>query len=61
MRDFFNPSTVGHQMKYPNTRYPDASVYGRFYGTDFFYTFLSYLSGVLRSGSEQPTFITKHC
>lgn len=37
MRDFFNPSTVGHQMKYPNTRYPDASVYGRFYGTDFFF------------------------
>ena len=47
-------------LRYPDARYPDASVSGRFFlGTDFFNVILSHLSRIPRSGSGESVFTTK--
>ena len=47
-------------LRYPDARYPDASVSGRFFlGTDFLNVILSHLSGIPRSGSGRSVFTTK--
>ena len=47
-------------LRYPDARYPDASVSGQFFlGTDFLNVILSHLSGIPRSGSGQSVFTTK--
>ena len=47
-------------LRYPDARYPDASVSGRFFlGTDFLNIILSHLSGIPRSGSGRSVFTTK--
>ena len=47
-------------LKYPDTRYLDASVSGRFFlGIVFFYVILSHLSGIPLSGSGRSVFTIK--